>query len=292
MVTYRQNSHRAPSVGFPPCSDSGLRYKPSQTPVWKRSFGFSQSLGGGGRTPGEAQSPPRFCKVPVGIFLTPAFLRCRRSDKAVEKERQCPLNPAQLDLLSHSVLMPGKNVLTQQLSKQCEITAPERSGLGLLSPDSHERGSPRFPPRFPHLHAAGEALLGYTLRPPPRQHRPEVPGAPRGEVTLRNHPLGKADLALHEVLLLLHKPPFPLSVGGIPMIHLSLLPRSCFYSPCSDTAPQTSPVIRVQHLPKSAPAQLKSSALPDKGTSSSRRLSSLQEAREGMGIAGSGSPAP
>lgn len=119
MVTYRQNSHRAPSVGFPPCSDSGLRYKPSQTPVWKRSFGFSQSLGGGGRTPGEAQSPPRFCKVPVGIFLTPAFLRCRRSDKAVEKERQCPLNPAQLDLLSHSVLMPGKNVLMQQLSKQC-----------------------------------------------------------------------------------------------------------------------------------------------------------------------------
>lgn len=70
------------------------------------------------QNPGEAQSPLCFCKVPVGIFLTPAFLRCCRSDKAVEKERQCPLNPAQLDLLSHSVLMPGKNVLMQQLSKQ------------------------------------------------------------------------------------------------------------------------------------------------------------------------------
>lgn len=119
MLTHRQNSHCAPSVGFPPCSDWGLWYKPSQTPAWKPSFGFSQSLRGGGRSPGEDQSPPRCCKVPVGIFLTPAVVRCCRSDKALEKERQCPLNPVQLDLLSHSVLMPGKNVLMQQLSKQC-----------------------------------------------------------------------------------------------------------------------------------------------------------------------------
>lgn len=111
MLTHRQNSHCTPRAGFPPCSDSGLCYKPSQTLAWKRSSGFSQSLRGGGRSPGEDQSPPCCCKVPVGIFLTPAFVRCCRSNKALEKERQCPLNPVQLDLLSHSVLMPGKNVL-------------------------------------------------------------------------------------------------------------------------------------------------------------------------------------
>lgn len=168
-----KNSHSAPSVGFPPSSDSQLWYKPSQTPAWQRSFGFSQSLGGGGTSPGEDQSPPRCCKVPVGIFLTQAFARCYRSDKALEEERQCPLNPVQLDLLSHSVLMPGKNVLTQQLSKQRQDNRARTPRAQPLSPNSPEPGSPQFLPQFPHLHCK-RGFMGIRPAPSPGSIAPSA----------------------------------------------------------------------------------------------------------------------
>lgn len=47
---------------------------------------------------GEGKSPPSFCNVTV-IFFYPgnSYMLRLRADKAVEKERHCPLNPVQLD---------------------------------------------------------------------------------------------------------------------------------------------------------------------------------------------------